>query len=86
MCWPANDASEKIKANSGDLFKSISCAASYTMPELALASYVSCPGLRYKVPGTNWVYTVLLLSYKSDHCLDLVYPIEIKQLVAIHRC
>ena len=60
MCWPENDASEKNKANTGELSKSMSCAASKTMSEFALASNARCPGTRYDVQGAKFVYSLPL--------------------------
>ncbi len=62
MCWPENDASEKNKARTGELSKSISCAASKTIPAFAQASKARCPGQRCEVPRANWVYSLPLYS------------------------
>ena len=85
MCWPENDASEKNKANTGEVSKSISCAASKAIPPFAQASNARSPGLRYDFPGMNWLYmlAILLLCNVSDYCLNWIDPIEVKQLIAV---
>ena len=89
MCWPENDALEMNKANTGVLAKSISCAASNTIPQFytGIRSQLSWIQLRRSRNEIGIkLAAVLPLSNKSDYCLNWICPIAVKQMVAVQRC